>query len=193
MLENLTEKLERIFKKIKGYGRLDEESVNAAMKDIRLALLEADVNFKVVKDFIEDVRVRALGRQVMESITPGQQVVKIVHERLTEMMGQTSTYIKFGGRPPAPVMLVGLQGCGKTTTAVKLARLLSRDGKKAYLVSADIYRPAAMEQLKVMGEKIGAGLFDAGDLKDPVMICQRALEDAKRRGYEVLIIDTAGG
>jgi signal recognition particle subunit SRP54 len=192
MLENLTEKLEKVFKKIRGYGRLDEENINAALKEIRFALLEADVNFKVVRDFIEDIRVRAVGKQVIESITPGQQVVKIVHDRLTELMGGTSSYIKFGGRIPAPIMLAGLQGCGKTTTAVKLARLLSRDGKKVYLVSADVYRPAAIEQLKVLGEKIGAGFFDAGDLRDPIQICVQAVEDAKNKGYDVVIIDTAG-
>jgi signal recognition particle subunit SRP54 len=192
MLEDLTGKLEKIFKKIKGYGRLDEENIKAALKEIRLALLEADVNFKVVKDFIEDIRVRAVGQEVMDSITPGQQVVKIVHDRLTELMGGTSSYIKFGGRIPAPIMLAGLQGSGKTTTAVKLARLLARDGKKVYLVSADVYRPAAIEQLRVMGEKIGAGFFAGQGLTDPVQICLLAMEDAKSKGYEVVIVDTAG-
>ena len=192
MLEDLTGKLERIFKKIKGYGRLDEENIKAALKEIRLALLEADVNFKVVKDFIEDIRVRAVGQEVLDSITPGQQVVKIVHDRLTELMGGTSSYIKFGGRVPAPIMLAGLQGSGKTTTAVKLAHLLARDGKKVYLVSADVYRPAAVEQLRVMGEKIGAGFFDGPGLSDPVQICLLAMEDAKSKGYDVVIVDTAG-
>lgn len=192
MLEDLTAKLENIFRKIKGYGRLDEENIKAALKEIRLALLEADVNFKVVKDFVEDIRVRAIGQEVTESISPGQQVVKIVHDRLTELMGGTSSQIKFGGRIPAPIMLVGLQGSGKTTTAAKLARLLARDGKKIYLVSADIYRPAAIDQLRVLGKKIGAGFFEDHGLKDPVQICVKAIEDAKSNGYEIVLVDTAG-
>ncbi|MBP7341472.1 MAG: signal recognition particle protein [Smithellaceae bacterium] len=191
MFENLAEKLEGIFKKLKGRGILDEESVNAALKEIRMALLEADVNFKVVKDFVEDVRGRAIGREVLESITPGQQVVKVVHDRLVELMGSQSVHIKFGSRIPAPVMLIGLQGCGKTTTAAKLARLLSKE-KKVYLVSADVYRPAAMEQLAVLGRQISAGVYDAGDLRDPVKICVQAVEQAKKEGYEVVLIDTAG-
>ena len=191
MFESLSEKLENIFKKLKGRGVLDEESVNAALKEIRIALLEADVNFKVVRNFIEDVRVKAIGKEVLDSITPGQQVVKIVHDQLVELMGGANTNIKFGGRIPAVLMLVGLQGCGKTTTAVKLARLLSRE-KRIYLVSADVYRPAAMEQLAVLGKQINAGVFEAGNLKDPVGICTAAVEKAKRDGYEVVIIDTAG-
>jgi len=191
MFESLAEKLEGIFKKLKGRGVLNEESVNAALKEIRMALLEADVNFKVVKDFIEDVRLRAIGKEVLESITPGQQVVKIVHDRLVELMGNTSANIKFGSRIPAPIMLVGLQGCGKTTTAAKLARILSRE-KRVYLVSADVYRPAAMEQLAVLGRQIKVGVFEAGTLRDPVKICVDAVEQARKEGYEVIIIDTAG-
>jgi len=192
MFENLTEKLEGIFKKLKGRGRLDEENIQSALKEIRMALLEADVNFRVVKDFIEDVRTRAIGQNVIDSITPGQQVVKIVHERLVELMGGTSSFVRFGNRLPAPVMLVGLQGCGKTTTTVKLARLFATQGKRVYLVSADVYRPAAMEQLRVLGTQIGAGVYDAGTLRDPVKICQQAVEEAARGGYEVLLVDTAG-
>ena len=191
MFESLSEKLEGIFKKLKGRGVLNEESVNAALREIRMALLEADVNFKVVKDFIEEVRARAVGKEVLESLTPGQQVVKIVHDRLVELMGGTSANIKFGSRIPAPIMLIGLQGCGKTTTAAKLARLLSAE-KRVYLVSADVYRPAAMEQLAVLGRQIKAGVFEAGALRDPVKICTEALEQARREGYEVVLIDTAG-
>ena len=191
MFESLSEKLESIFKKLKGRGVLNEESVNAALKEVRMALLEADVNFKVVKDFIEDVRQLAIGKEVLESITPGQQVVKIVHDRLVELMGKTSASIKFGAKIPAPIMLVGLQGCGKTTTAAKLARLLSKE-KRIYLVSADVYRPAAIEQLAVLGKQIHAGVYDAGSERDPVKICVDAVEQARKEGYEVLIIDTAG-
>ena len=192
MFENLTEKLDGIFKRLKGRGRLDEENIQGALREIRMALLEADVNFKVVKDFIEDVRVRAVGQEVLESITPGQQVVKIVHDRLVELMGGTSSQLRFGSRIPAPIMLVGLQGCGKTTTAVKLARLVAGQNKKVYLVSADVYRPAAIEQLRVLGQKIDAGIFDSKGLNDPVTICVQAVEEARRNGYEVIIVDTAG-
>ena len=192
MFENLTEKLEGVFRKLKGRGRLDEENIQSALKEIRMALLEADVNFRVVRDFIEDIRKRAVGQEVLDSITPGQQVVKIVHDRLIELMGGVSSQLKFGSRIPAPIMLVGLQGCGKTTTAVKLARLVAAQGNRVYLVSADVYRPAAMKQLKVLGMQIGAGVFDAAGSVDPVAICVKAVEEARRNGYEVIIVDTAG-
>ena len=192
MFENLTEKLDGVFRKLKGRGRLDEENIQSALKEIRMALLEADVNFRVVRDFIEDIRKRAVGQEVLDSITPWQQVVKIVHDHLIELMGGVSSQLKFGSRIPAPIMLVGLQGCGKTTTAVKLARLVAAQGKKVYLVSADVYRPAAMEQLKVLGMQIGAGVFDAAGSEDPVAICVKAVEEARRNGYEVIIVDTAG-
>lgn len=192
MFENLSEKLENIFKKLKGRGMLTEENVNASLKEIRMALLEADVNFKVAKDFVEDVRSKAVGKEVLESITPGQQIVKIVHDRLVELMGGTSSSIKFGSRIPSVIMLVGLQGCGKTTTAAKLALLLSQERKKVCLVSADVYRPAAIEQLALLGKQVNACVFEDKSLKDPVEICSQAVEDAKRNGYEVLIVDTAG-
>jgi len=192
MFENLTDKLDSIFKKLKGKGRLDEENIQGAMKEIRMALLEADVNFKVVKDFIEDVKGRAVGQDVTDSLSPGQQVVKIVHDRLVELMGGTSSQIRFGNRFPAPVMLVGLQGSGKTTTAVKLAKLISKQGKRTMLVSVDVYRPAAMEQLKVLANESGMEVFPGDAKDDPLTICLNAVEEAKSRGYEVLIIDTAG-
>jgi len=192
VFENLTEKLDGIFRKLKGRGSLDEENIRSALKEIRMALLEADVNFRVVRDFIEDIRTRAVGQEVLDSITPGQQVVKIVHDRLVELMGGVSSQLRFGGRIPAPIMLAGLQGCGKTTTAVKLARLIAAQGKRVYLVSADVYRPAATEQLKTLGRQIGAGIFDAAGLQDPEAICVRAVEEARRNGYEVIVVDTAG-
>jgi len=192
MFENLTEKLEGVFKKLKGRGRLDEENIQSALKEIRMALLEADVNFRVVRDFIEDIRKKAVGQEVLDSITPGQQVVKIVHDRLIELMGGVSSQLKFGSRIPAPIMLAGLHGCGKTTTAVKLARLVAAQGKRVYLVSADVYRPAAMEQLKVLGKQIGVEVFDAAGSVDPIAICVKAVEEARRNGYEVIIVDTAG-
>ncbi len=192
MFENLTEKLDGIFRKLKGRGRLDEENIQSALKEIRMALLEADVNFRVVRDFIEDIRKRAVGQEVLDSITPGQQVVKIVHDRLIELMGGVSSQLKFGSRIPAPIMLVGLQGCGKTTTAVKLARLVAAQGKRVYLVSADVYRPAAMEQLKVLGEQIGAGIFDAAGLRIRSRSACRPWRRPRRNGYEVIIVDTAG-
>jgi len=192
MFENLTDKLDVIFKKLRGKGRLDEENIQGALKEIRMALLEADVNFKVVKDFIEDVRGRAIGQDVIESISPGQQVVKIVHDRLVELMGGASSQLRYGNRFPAPVMLVGLQGSGKTTTAVKLAKFISKQGKRTLLVSVDVYRPAAMEQLKVLANETGMSVFQADPKDDPLTICLNAVEEAKSRGYEVLIIDTAG-
>lgn len=192
MFESLTEKLDGIFKKLKGKSRLDEENIQAALKEIRMALLEADVNFRVVKDFIEDVRRLAVGQEVVESITPGQQVVKIVHDRLVELMGGTSSQLRLGGKYPAPVILVGLQGSGKTTTAVKLAHMLIAGGKRTSLVSVDVYRPAAIEQLRVLTEKTAAGFFSPGDLRDPVKISVQSLEAARRGGYEVVIVDTAG-
>lgn len=192
MFENLSEKLENIFKKLKGRGILTEENVNASLKEIRMALLEADVNFKVARDFTEDVRVQAIGKEVLESITPGQQIVKIVHDRLVELMGGQNANIKFGSRIPSVIMLVGLQGCGKTTTAAKLALLLMKEKKKVCLVSADVYRPAAIEQLAVLGKQIHAGVYDSKNTNDPVDICFQAVEDARKNGYDVLIIDTAG-
>jgi len=192
MFENLTEKLDSVFKSLKGKGVLDEENVGAAMKDIRIALLEADVNFKVVKEFVEEVRRQAVGREILESITPGQQIVKIVHDQLVSLMGQESSHLKLSGDFPAPVMLVGLQGCGKTTSAAKLGRHLLKQGRRVAMVSADVYRPAAIEQLNILAERIKAGVYDSRGQNDPVTICRNALEYAKSNGFDTLIIDTAG-
>jgi len=193
MFETLTEKLDQIFRKLRSRGRLDENNIREALRDIRMALLEADVNFKVVKDFIEDVRSRAVGQEVLDSITPGQQVVKIVHDRLVELMGgKSAPTLKLTKQIPASLMLVGLQGCGKTTTAAKLAHHLIQQGKRVYLVPADVYRPAAIDQLKILAGQIGAGVFDSRNTDDPVKICAEALGEARRSGYDVMIMDTAG-
>ncbi len=192
MFENLTEKLNAVFKKLKGRGTLNEENIRTAMKDIRMALLEADVNFKVTKEFIADVSEQAIGQKVLDSISPGQQIVKIVHDRLVELMGKESGYLNTSNRFPASVMLIGLQGCGKTTTAAKLTRHLLNRNHRVSMVSADVYRPAAIEQLKILGEDIDANVFDSKDEKDPVKICVKAVEDAKANGFDTLIIDTAG-
>ncbi len=193
MFETLTGKLEDVFKKLKRRGRLDEENIASALKEIRMVLLEADVNFKVVKDFIEEIRIRAVGREVLESITPGHQVVKIVHDRLVDLLGGKSSQLKLANRFPAPLMMVGLQGCGKTTTAVKLAQFLVNQGKRVFLVSSDVYRPAAIHQLRVLGEKIkGVGIYTSVDVHDPVRMCVQGVDEARSSGYEVVIIDTAG-
>ncbi|MCX7816998.1 MAG: signal recognition particle protein [Syntrophales bacterium] len=192
MFELLTEKLEGIFRKLKGRGRLDEENIKGALREIRMALLEADVNYKVVRDFVEDIRGRAVGEEVLHSITPGQQVVKIVHDRLVELLGGTSSHLRLGSRIPAVIMLVGLQGCGKTTTAAKLARFLTKQGHRVCLASSDVYRPAAMEQLRILGQSVGVEVYDARGEKDAILICKKAMDEARSRGCDVLILDTAG-
>lgn len=191
MFENLTEKLNTAFKKLKGHGTLTEKNIEAGLKDIRIALLEADVHYKVVKQLISAIRQRAIGQEVMRSLTPGQQVVKIVNEELTRLMGSSHEKLHLTGHP-AVVMLVGLQGSGKTTTAAKLAKLLVTEHRKPYLVPADPYRPAAIDQLKTLGDRIGAGVFPASSQMDPVQICSEALGRACQEGFDTLLIDTAG-
>lgn len=188
--ESLTQKLGDIFKKLRGKGKLSEADVKLAMKEVRLALLEADVNFKVVKSLITRITERAIGHEVMESLTPAQQVIKIVNEELTLLMGSKQSKLEFSN-DITTIMLVGLQGSGKTTTAGKLGKLLSKDGKKPLLVAADIYRPAAITQLQVVGEKLGLPVFTMGQ-QDPVDISKASLEYAKKHNYNVVIIDTAG-
>ncbi len=192
VFESLSEKLQNALGKLTGKGKLSEKDVDAAMREVRLALLEADVNFKVVKDFIKTVKERAIGSEVMESLTPGQQVVKIVNEELTALMGESEAKIKFASSPPTIILMSGLQGAGKTTTSGKLALNLKKQNKKPLLVACDIYRPAAIKQLQVVGEQVDVPVFTMGDKHNPVDISKAAIEHAKKNGNDVVIIDTAG-
>jgi len=190
--EGLTNRLQDTLRKLRGSGKLSEKDVKEAMREVKLALLEADVNFKVVKDFISRVTERAVGHEVMESLTPGQQVIKILNDELTQLMGSTQSRIVFSPKPPTIIMMVGLQGAGKTTTCGKLALNLKKQGKKPLLVACDIYRPAAIKQLSVVGEQVEVDVFTLGDKTKPVDICKAAIESANKSGNDVLIIDTAG-
>ncbi|NLA26996.1 MAG: signal recognition particle protein [Firmicutes bacterium] len=190
MFSSLAEKLQNTLRKLRGKGRLSEKDVDAALREIRLTLLEADVNFKVVKDFVGGIRERAVGEDVRQSLTPGQQVVKIVHEELTALMGREQSKINTAGSP-AVLMLAGLQGSGKTTTAVKLALNLKRSGYNPLLAAADIYRPGAPEQLQVLGDTAGIPCFRKDDA-GPVVICREAVRFAAREGHDPVILDTAG-
>lgn len=189
--EGLSEKLTAAFKKLKSKGKLTESDVKEAMREVRLALLEADVNFKVAKDFTNRVTEKAVGTEILESLTPGQQVVKLVNDELTELMGGSAARIAIPNRPPCVIMLCGLQGSGKTTHAGKLAYMMIKEGKRPLLVACDVYRPAAIEQLKVVGEKAGVPVFEMGQI-NPVKITQEALKHAKDHGNDTVIIDTAG-
>jgi signal recognition particle subunit SRP54 len=193
MFDNLSQRLNTVFKKLKSHGTLSEEDINQALREVRLALLEADVNYKVVKDFIKRIKERALGQEVMESLTPGQQVVKIVHEELIDLLGQHNQNINLAGRQPAVIVLVGLQGSGKTTTAGKLARWLrKKKGRKPYLVPADVYRPAAIEQLTTLAKQLGCPVFESTTDMMPVDIARQAVKKAELLGLDTVIIDTAG-
>jgi signal recognition particle subunit SRP54 len=192
MFDSLTDKLSAVFKRLRGHGKLTEQNITEALKEVRLALLEADVNFKVVKDFVERIRSRAVGQEVMESLTPGQQVVKVVHEELISLMGGVNSSLNLSFKPPIPIMLVGLQGSGKTTTAGKLAKFLKDKGRKPYLVPADVRRPAAIEQLKRLGEQLGIPVFNPDPQRSPLEICKKALTLADEQNQDVLLLDTAG-
>ena len=192
VFESLSEKLQNALGKLKGKGKLSEKDVDAAMREVRLALLEADVNFKVVKDFIKTVKERSIGVEVMESLTPGQQVVKIVNEELTNLMGEKEIKLNFSSSPPTVILMCGLQGAGKTTTTGKLALNLKNQNKRPLLVACDVYRPAAIKQLEVVGERVEVPVFTMGDKVDPVDIAKAALEHGKKNGNDVIIIDTAG-
>lgn len=189
--EGLSEKLNNVFKKLKSRGKLTESDVKEAMREVRLALLEADVSYKVVKDFVAKVTERAVGEEVLSSLTPAQQVIKIVNQELCALMGNSNSHINFASKPPTVIMMCGLQGSGKTTHAAKLAKLLKKEGHRPMLAACDIYRPAAINQLQVVGDKAGVKVFEMGQIS-PVIIAKQALAYAKDYGHDVLIIDTAG-
>lgn len=191
--ESLSDKLQNVFKSLRGKGRLTEADVKAALKEVKMALLEADVSFKVVKQFIKSVEGRAVGADVMNSLTPGQMVIKIVHEEMINLMGSETTELKLkGGNEVTILMMMGLQGAGKTTTAAKIAGKLKSKGRKPLLVACDVYRPAAIKQLQVNGEKQGVEVFAMGENQKPVNIAKGAYEHARKNGFNVLILDTAG-
>ena len=190
--ENLGEKLQNVFKKLKGKGRLSEKDVREAMREVRLALLEADVNFKVVKEFVTNITEKAVGHDVLEALNPGQQVIKLVDEELTSLMGSTQSQLTFSSKPPTVYMMVGLQGAGKTTSCGKIAGILRKQGKQPMLVACDIYRPAAIKQLQVVGKTYNIPVFEMGDKVDPATIAKNAIEHASKNGHDVVLIDTAG-
>ncbi len=192
MFENLSERLQKVFRDLRGYGRLTPENIDEALRQVRLALLEADVNYKVVKEFIGAISARAVGQDVLESLTPGQQVIKIVHQELIDLLGGQTEPLKLDGKQPVVIMLAGLQGSGKTTTAAKLAKSLKSKGRRPYLVPADVYRPAAIEQLKVLGQSVGVDVYPSETSQSPVNICRNALIAAAEKNLNTVIIDTAG-
>lgn len=192
IFEGLAEKLQQTFKKLRSHGKLTEEDVSEAMREVRMALLEADVNFKVVKNFVAKVRERAIGQEVLETLTPAQVVIKIVNEELTELMGGTQSRIQIAPKPPTILMLVGLQGAGKTTSVGKLALSLRKQGKRPLLVAADIYRPAAIKQLQVLGAQLDIPVYAAAEGTAPPEIASQAVAQANARGNDVVIVDTAG-
>src|SRR6266540_6291399 len=191
MLDSLSTRLTGILDRLRGFGRLTEENIQEALREVRLALLEADVNFKVVKGFIERVRVKAVGQDVLTSLTPGQQVVKVVRDELVELLGGSGHRLTMASHPPTVIMLVGLQGSGKTTSAAKLARHYQKQGQHPIVASADVYRPAAMEQLRRLGKDLGIPVL-GDEAQQPVDICRAARDEAAQRGLSPLILDTAG-
>jgi signal recognition particle subunit SRP54 len=192
MFETISEKLDSILKKLKGKGLLKVEDVEVALKEIRLALLEADVHFKVVKDLIERIKSKAVGEEVLESLTPGQQVVKIVNSELCELLGRSQSKIALSPNPPTVIMMIGLQGSGKTTTAAKLARHFKKEGRRPLLVACDLQRPAAIDQLRTLGKQLDVGVYSSTDTKDPVAVAVESLSKAKVEANDIVIIDTAG-
>jgi signal recognition particle subunit SRP54 len=192
MFENLTEKFQGVVKALRGQGRISEGNIEGALREVRLALLEADVNYNVVKDVTAAIKEKALGAEVLSSLSPDQHFIKIVHAEMTKMMGGEAQELDLARRPPVPIMLVGLQGSGKTTSCGKLALFLQKKKRSPFLVPADVYRPAAIEQLKVLGSQIGIPVFDSDPAADPVEICREAVRYADRNGYDTVLLDTAG-
>lgn len=190
--ENIADRLQGIFKNLRGKGKLSEKDVREAMREVRLALLEADVNYRVVKEFINKVTERAIGSEVLQSLTPGQQVIKIVHDEMTQLMGGSQSKINLASKPPTVIMMVGLQGSGKTTTSAKLARNLKKQGRSPLLTACDVYRPAAIKQLQVLGEQLELPVFSLGEKQSPVDIARGAIKLAEREGHDLVILDTAG-
>jgi signal recognition particle subunit SRP54 len=192
MFDTLSEKLQRIFKNLKGEGRITEQHLDETLKEIRIALLEADVNFKVVKQFTETVKEKSLGQEVMQSLSPGQQIVKIVHEELIQILGGENVRLNFTSQPPTVILMVGLQGSGKTTSTGKLAKWLSKNNHRPMMVSVDVYRPAARDQLKVIAKDIDIKIWEGAPGEKPLALCEGALREARNTGHDVLLIDTAG-
>jgi signal recognition particle subunit SRP54 len=193
MFESLTDKLDLTFKKLRGQGKITEKNIDDALREVRLALLEADVHVTVVKNFLDAVKTKSLGQEVLQSLTPEQQFIKIVRDEMVNLLGGEHRELDLKTAPPAVIMLVGLQGSGKTTTLAKLARYLRKEGRRTpYLVPADIYRPAAIEQLKILGQELDLAVHNSDPQLSPVVLCQQALEEARKRFCDVLLIDTAG-
>src|ERR1700693_957740 len=193
MFDNLSEKLQRVFKSLRGEGKLSAENMEGALREIRMALLEADVNFRVVKQLIENIKVKGMGEEVLTALSPSQQVIKIVHEELIKILGSYACKLRFANDPPSVFMIVGLQGSGKTTTTGKLARSLSRNGHRPMVVSVDVYRPAAREQLKVVAKEIGQPVYEgAPEEKLPLDLARSARRESVNSGRDVLLVDTAG-
>ena len=192
MFDRLSERFDGIFKTLRGHGRITERNIEDALREIRRALLEADVNFRVAKDFVQRVKERAVGRDVLRSLTPGQQIVKIVHDELVSLLGGTISPLKLADHPPTVILMLGLQGCGKTTVAAKLARQFRDQGRPPLLVAADMYRPAAAEQLETLGASIQVPVYSQPPGSDPVDICRRGVEEARGTNRSVAIVDTAG-
>jgi signal recognition particle subunit SRP54 len=189
----LSSRLEEVFRRLRSRGKLTEANIREALREVRLALLEADVNYGVVRDFIERIREKAVGSAVLQSLTPGQQVVKIVHQELISLMGgEAQSKLNMASSPPTSIMLVGLQGSGKTTTAAKLAKRLQKEGRRPFLIPADVYRPAAITQLKILGQQVGIPVWETNPAAKPLDICREAITTARSRGHDVVIIDTAG-